>query len=306
MNDYDLYSTKEDCLNSLARFLNRGCLSLMVGAGTSMGFGLPDWRTLVRRCSENIHPRYEDLKKPEIEFSNEQLTKIIDDIKDKIGNEDEYVDLVRKKLYQGIDLDIELAKNNLLIALTSLLIGKYRGNVNVIVSLNFDSVLEWYLNVLGLKVLPTYDNLALKSNCDVEIIHLHGYLPHEIFQKSSRSKKIVFSYKEITAFQLKKDEWKAQLYKIYREKVFLSVGIGPDSVTKYIGDQIIDLDENFYKSNNHKREAPYGFFVIPEGELTAEKIIDLRKNGIIPVELKKSEIPEFIFNIAQRASSLNS
>ena len=159
----DYANEKGECVNLAASYLNNGVLSLLLGAGTSRGFGLPNWKDLVVNCHSTLFlgTNYKN------EYENHELKKLADAIKSKAGSN--YIDLVKEKLYEGVKFDFTLAKKDLLIALTSLIVGRSRGNVRNIITYNFDSVLEWYLSINGLSVNVTTADKLLYSSVDVDI-----------------------------------------------------------------------------------------------------------------------------------------
>nr|WP_321406240.1 SIR2 family protein [uncultured Carboxylicivirga sp.] len=297
-NNYDIWQSPTEARDILSKTLKSGQLGLLLGAGVSFDLGIPGWETIAKRCYDksNISDKIDIPLNPNTQI----LGDIMDDVKDCFTNEDEYLELVSNCLYDGIELDFETAKKTLLIAISSLIVGKSRGSVNKIINLNFDSFLEWYLMVQGLNVLCTSREAEVRGDSDVEIIHPHGFLPHPNMKGFSNSKKIVFTLREIKNREMAlMDYWKMRLYDFFRSKIFLSIGVSPLSLYEYIRNYLSDLDNKYSEC---ERNMPYGFSVIPTGEIDSYQKSKLLKSGIVVVEVNIENIPQFIFNIAQSAS----
>ena len=51
-NSWDIYHNIDDAKLYILERLKNGQLSVMLGAGASWAFGLPNWTTLVNRCCD--------------------------------------------------------------------------------------------------------------------------------------------------------------------------------------------------------------------------------------------------------------
>lgn len=175
----------------LGNQLALGRLALVLGAGVSMFFGLPSWETLVQRLYDNESMSNTDLN---LARAVERLrrAKYLDDTK--------YHDAVRRALYQGISADFErLRENPTLAAIAALVMNSRRGSAQRVISLNFDDLLETYLEYHGFTVCPIVNVRHWASNDDVRIYHPHGYLPYRLGERAAD--KLVLdqkSFSEIT------------------------------------------------------------------------------------------------------------
>src|SRR5258705_5506400 len=108
-----------------------GRLSLVLGAGVSMGCDLPDWKTLVDRC-------FEDLKLPRPANMNDEVAAEFL-LTDSCGDDERrFADLVHGALYRGYALTgIALSKVDLVAALGALVTPSVRGGVRRVISFNF-------------------------------------------------------------------------------------------------------------------------------------------------------------------------
>ncbi len=295
-NNWDIYQNVNQAKIFILELLKKGQLSIMLGAGASWAFGLPGWDELVKRCCDGyISPT----------GNNE---KDIDSLKSKLNHND-YILRVQECLYkknnlstnllEDIELNFETANNNLLMALTSLIIGKTRSTVDKILNLNYDSIIEWYLKVNGIKTVVNYKEGIITGNCDVEIIHPHGYLPHKSL-KYENSNSILFSRIENETFKQEKENYlKELMYYFFRTKCFISIGVSPKTLDNYISSYITHILSE-YNKKNIKRVMPFGIALVKPNECNKELINNLRDfYGIIILEIEHEKIPHYLFNIAQ-------
>jgi hypothetical protein len=295
----DISDFKNDlpsCVSLLSPYLNQGALSLMLGAGASSGFGLPSWYNLVKSCSEEVNPSFSFPSK----CTNEELKSIMEDVKRK--NSSTYIELIGRKLYDGVNFDFKLASKDLLIAITSLIIGRSRGHVRNVLSYNFDDILEWYLKFNGLKFKVTTFEQLLFSNQDIEVLHLHGYIPHDE-KFGFPSNEVVFSKKEFEDRKVGDSYWKDLMYDFFRRNMFLAVGLSPGSLLDDICPYLRYLNK-WYKKENLNRGHPYGVAFLTPGKESDDSLELLIEDGIIPCIIEIPNIPDAIFKIAQEALEL--
>lgn len=348
------YQDQEESLDLLSSYLADGKLGLMIGAGTSMSFGLPGWGELVKRICDNNHIEFTgDLERDIDKFKNSKIASeyintvnlelykkykyAYKDIKDDlfieevspelrdvnkeylIANNELYkrekvIDMFcrREEILEDVELDFKTANKDLLIAMSSLIIGKKKGRINKVLSLNYDSILEWYLSINGLYVSTNFRNEGsiIESN-DVEIIYPLGYLPHKVLMESlnkTPSEKIVFSWEEMEQFkQDHSSNLKELLYSFLRSKVFLAIGISPRTLRDYIGSFIVHLNNDYNQSLYGRHPQLYGIALASQKsidsfnkEFNDDIINTLHNKGIILVEIEHKEIPEFLFKIARK------
>jgi hypothetical protein len=136
--------------------------------------GLPDWPTLMN----NLYAIKE--LPPTIYTKNTNFPQVAEDFRLQHcnGNNGYWLDCVSKALYAGGDLDFSLIrKNGTLEAIGALVRTSLRGAVSEIVTLNFDDVLDRYLAIHGIVVVPTFEEKCWASRGDIVIYHPHGFLP---------------------------------------------------------------------------------------------------------------------------------
>jgi hypothetical protein len=299
-NRFDLYKQKDAFIQVLSIFLKKGQLTLILGAGVSIDIGLPDWSSLVKYCVEEIKDLTND-----VDFSGkrspQELSEIMSRVKAKCNTQEDYIKLVQKSLYKNNpNLDFYQIEKNLLIAIGSLIVGNTRGSVKNIMNLNFDSFLEWFLLIYGLKVSIIDKVGKIKENSDVDILHPHGFLPHPKLTTLAFSDEILFTWEEQKIREISNSLWKSKYQDFFRESIFFTIGVHPNSVSEYIIPYLLEI-----KTNIDRKGYPFGFVLCPEGEMTESNVRKFDSCDVVYLECKKEEIPEIIFDISQQSIGLN-
>jgi hypothetical protein len=276
----------------IAECLKEGTLKLILGAGISMDFGLPNWPDLIFKClnallsekGENLIER----KDFDENFSkNEKKLNQYD-------NEPTYSQIVRDSLYSEVPPNLEdllLQGAPGLLAIAALCTGTTRGRVRHIFTLNFDDILEQYLSLLGLRVNSGSSFTRGNYNSDIRIDHLHGYLP----RNEDNLSKIVFSprsYTERYAETRGFDDW------------FINQWVG--SKLLLIGlsgsDQLLQTNAIRHKNLLNNDEI-HGYALLTP-HAYEDNHLDLVSHGICPIKIPAHEIPKFLLSCCQLASEL--
>lgn len=299
--DISEYSEKEEkCKSLLASYLKQGCLGLVLGAGASAPMGLPKWHKLVENCLQ----QKDSTATVDENLDTAELKKIISKLKQGYSKSD-YLKLVRDKLYEGVSFDFSTANKELLIALTSLFVGKIRGNVQNVITYNFDSILEWYLMTNGLSVNVTKHSNLFKRYSDVEVTHLHGFLPHNS-EIGDMSDDIIFSKEDFEDRKTQVTYWKVSMEEFYRHNVFLTIGMSPQSILDDIC-PFLRATNQWYEQEKLTRTQPYGIAYMTPLKSTDDReyiVSSMIRDGIIPCFIERDKIPQSIFAISQLALKL--
>lgn len=293
--DLNEYTNSIDRITYLLQgYLNKGRLSLFLGAGASFALDLPNWEKLVRGCISDLNSDniiIDKSKEFDPKYYSEKFKRNCTDLR-------QYHEIIRANLYKEVSFNFMQAQKELLIALTAIIVGKSRGTVKKIITYNFDNVIEWYLEINGLRINVLNKRPLDQSEPDVEILHLHGFLPPSN-SKWPSSEEIVFTQNEFNVRERGSNYWKDIVNELYKSHIFLGIGLNPDSVCKDIVPYLQVLDAEWYSEQN-PRTQPYGVvFLTNCTEEQSETMID---NGIIPCIIKKEAIPEAVFTIAQKAT----
>jgi len=288
---FEEYSKKELALDFLAEHLYKGTLVLFLGAGTSAGMGLPEWGDFVNRLRSSV-----GLGTIDPNSDSSKLQVAVDDVKEKCKSTDIYYSLIKETLYKDVTFNSSLLKNDLLIALSALLMGSRRGNVRKVVTLNFDSTLEWVLKTYGFTSRVVSKLPALEGAEDVCIFHPHGFLPHPSLTSLVDSEKIILSFDEIN-LRLGDitDPWTQVMRHLSRSSLFLFVGLSERSfrdpiVTSLLAATAADL----------KGSRPVGFWILNK-EPSDRKIFF--RNTVIPLVMDSNVgIANFLLEVCQKVA----
>lgn len=176
-------------MEDLNKAYNNKKLTLVLGAGVSVGCGLPNWNKLLGKLRKNIHFGNED-------HTNQAL--VVDKIFFKLFNKKELIlarnlhrcfnfepqidqsilfeKFVRCALYQGTKFkETKLLKE--LVRLSSF----YKGEkfLDSVITYNYDDVLEYFLKKNDSKT--PFESICFnqerQNNESLPIYHVHGFLP---------------------------------------------------------------------------------------------------------------------------------
>lgn len=277
----------------LAKQLNTGCLAMVVGAGISLPFGLPDWHTLIKRlyqlkgATPDFTKRYEALAE---EF---KLTYFRDDANG-------YLDAVSSALYEGVRIDFEtLHRSHTLAAIAALTMASCRGNIAHLITFNFDNLLEIYLAYHGFSVLSIFTESNWAQRTDITIYHPHGFLPAE--GGVDKSNRIILDQKSYAeAIGKEGSIWYQRLLTIFRTHTCLFLGLSGD-------DQNLDSLLTAARENHAYHLDNTAFwgvrFTTDQDPGTSLRWED---RGIFTkvVANYETELPNFLFRICQEAAAL--
>ena len=165
----------DEALVKIAKKLNQGNVALVLGAGVSVFYGLPNWKALLSGLENDGAKHTVD----ELEDYPLWAQTILDD--HFAGDELKLTNAVHKGLYGPKESALEIGaifNNPSLRAIGAIGVGALRGRVDTVVSFNYDSLLESYFCHSGLSVNPVVSENQPTVRSDVAVYHPHGFLPH--------------------------------------------------------------------------------------------------------------------------------
>jgi hypothetical protein len=288
------YLDKGIAVEEIAKWLGSGSLCLFLGAGISMSSSeFPSWVGLVRACAEQ---KGFDISGIGVSTPIDKLLKLMEAVRRKCTDFEEYKELVRWRLNESFDLGHQHLQNALLISIGALLMPSTRGSISDVVTYNFDDLLEWYLNLHGFRVQVVTELPFLCEDVDVRIFHPHGFLP-----KSARyisSSHFVFdSFEYDLLVGNEKSPWFAECKHILRQKIALMIGISCDdpvliSLVRHTSDELI-------KSGVPRPVT----FLLNRSEAIVNEIEWYLDRSIVPIGFDNfEEIWQFILAICQNAA----
>ncbi len=279
----------------LADHLQRGTLVVFLGAGASQGMGLPSWVDFVNNAR-----RIKGLE--DVALSPEPTAEVLqagsDEVREACGSDLAYMQLLKECLYKDLpELSWGLLRNDLLTALCALLMGSKRGNVRRVVTLNFDSMLEWFLSMYGFIARVVYKLPQLEGAEDVRIYHPHGFLPH----KSLNLKDSDFVLLGLDSVNGRigrlGDPWFELSRHLLRSGVCLFVGLSERTFQdRALAPLLADVGGAI------QGERPTGIWILV-GDVGARTKQAFLRNNVVPlVFTKKAEVSTFLLDICKEAA----
>ncbi len=275
----------------LASRLRLGTLVLFLGSGASQGLGLPGWVDLVNRLRTTVRlPLLPATSSAiELQLAAQQVQK-------KCASKDKYFRIIKESLYRDINsLTTDVLRRDLLIAIGSLLIGSKRGNVRRVVTLNFDSMLEWFLLLHGYVFRVVHTLPELEGSEDVRIYHPHGFLPHPSLGHPD-SKELIFSIDSVNRrLGTTGDQWHEMTRHIIRSGVCLFVGL---SETTFLDPNLAPLLTK--TSDEVKNSRVTGIWLLKDKITIRDQFLD---NNVVPIRFHSEKaIANFLLGVCQQSA----
>jgi SIR2-like domain len=274
-----------------------GTLILFLGAGASAGFGLPGWTDFVNRflAEAGINEVVPSTA------SSDERERALDRALRKINHDQaRKLEIIRTILYRDRPrLDTRAVfSQELLIAVSALLIGRKRGHINRVVTFNYDSMLEWFLGIFGIATRSISQIPALEGSEDVRIYHPHGYVPHPVLPDNNSEFTIVGSLDANERASNINDLWWHKERDLLRTGVGLFIGLSLNTFRdRAVQPHLRDISEELKKTN----DRPVGLWIFLE-KMTTDEVNECLDYSIVPVQLpSKESVPEFILKICQTA-----
>ncbi len=273
----------------LAQQLYAGRLTLVLGAGVSVGFGLPNWPELISRMAAKTGVPHRPGLSPE-EFAESLLTGYCR--KDDIA----FAELVRRVLYENYDSSLQaLRRNDLLASVGALTMAASRGSVTRVVSFNFDNLLEEYLDYFGYDVTVVAEQPCWASRADVQVLHPHGILPCD--KRVAITRGIVFAKMHYDRVVGKYDSaWRAQLMSIMCSTTCIFIGLSgaDDNLTSML------MDTN---ANHVSKQRGDKYWGIRFTQLDDPRAHIWEERGVFQQIVDRYDrIPEWLFDVCQIAA----
>ena len=287
MNMPDSWANEDALIDHLATQLVRGRLGLFLGAGVSQFYGLPSWAVLLERLCDAVG-------EPKPDPSEDPIKKAAYLRAEKFTDPQSFKAAVKTALYQGITLDFaEIRKNLLLASIGSLVMSSRRGAAAKVITLNYDDLLENYLEYHGFTTATVSDAVHWRQDEDVVVYHPHGYLP---LGHSADSEAIVLTsdeYHKIMSSPL----WRPILDTALRQHTFLYLGLSGDDL--HLQNLWHDLTANHAISRDRIQYHGVRFAIEGKKDETAAVA---KAWGIYTHRLvDHGALPDFLFRICQAA-----
>lgn len=278
----------------IARKLKTGATSLVLGAGASHGFNLPDWETLVAnlRAQCGVAPPTKMIR-PEEEADSLLRSQFR-------GDRIAFAEAVWDALYESTKRDAAfLLKSDLLQSISAFLTNSLRGRACSVITFNFDDIVENYLRLLGFIVKSETSVPAWAGTADAVIYHPHGLLP--MLDRGGRTK-IVFTESDFDqVVGRESDAWNRVMNSILSSTFPVFIGLsGNDARLRSILLQIKEIHPAT------KMDSSLYWAVRPTRISEDKNLVDRwRDLGVAPRYLDGyADIPAWLLGICQKAANL--
>ena len=290
MTSKDDFRDLDQLREYLATQLRQGRLTLILGAGISIPFALPDWVLLIKRLYSTKHVKpTKDTPANLAEHFRATYYK---------NNSPGFLKAVRKALYGGVKVDFDiLRRNKTLVGIGSLIMASRRGSTSDVYTFNFDNLLELYLEYHGFVTASLYNDRFWGGYADAKIFHPHGMLPFDA--SIAPSKDIVFDQASYSAVVGKENNpWRQRILTSMRANTCLFIGLSGrdmnlDSLLYSVKDHHASLDQN---------TAYWGVTFSTAGDAVART--RWQERGIFYHQIKNydDDLPGFLFGVCQEAA----
>ena len=291
---HDDFDDRQQLVEYLARQLLFGRLAVVLGAGISRPFGLPDWNELVEGlfATRSESPPNGS---PERQAEYYRLKYCSSDPK-------QLVDAIHDVLYSKVSADFaSLRKNGTLAAIGSLVMASHRGSASEVLTFNFDNLLELYLAYHGFVTAPVFRESHWTQTADVTIYHPHGFIPFDADEEGSNGNEVVLDQSSYSAVVGKAENpWRQTALTILRRRTCLFIGLSGkddnlDSMMMESREQHASRDEN---------TLYWGITFSTSDDDCARRIWQERGVYYCKIEDYENDLPGFLFSICQNAATL--
>jgi hypothetical protein len=295
--------TKQQITNRLIDSYEKEKMVLVLGAGVSMGFGLPNWDTLLQKLmittiekeqnvSTVLSKLFTNVFSPSPLIAGRYLQKFYEE--KKISFED----AVRKVLYENIDIE---RQSDLMDEIVNFCVAPGKSpNLDSIITYNFDDILEQRLSKVGVQVphKPIF-GIGMNPDGQLPIYHVHGYLQQK--GKLTEQNQITFG----------ESIYHKQYIDIYSWNNIVQINKFRDSNCVFIGSSLTDpnirrLLDIAKKQKGEKEENHYVFKMRYKEESVKVRLHNLLNedqkllNEKSLVELDFDDTVKFLINIIER------
>lgn len=279
--------------------LREGSLSLVIGSGISKSATdrFPNWIQLVKKCCEKYSIHFDDNLKTSNKYLREQARRV--ELHCEKNNLD-FLETVSSVLYENIEYSVDTMKTNLLISLGSIIMGSVRGSSSVVISYNFDDLLEWYLIYHGFKVQAISKYPCLLEKSDVRVFHPHGFLPNLEKYGDLKSDKIIFSDKSYLQSYQMDSPWNELQISQFSCHLNLFIGFSGDD------EHVQTLCQKSYdRVTTNDDRTILGYMVLEDNEKNRNSEELNMDKGIVNYYIESHDhLPEFLLDLCRRSAEM--
>lgn len=222
----------DETIHRLSTYYKSENLVLVLGAGVSLGFGLPNWNTLLqkliittiekeKKISTVLAKLFTSIFSPSPLIAGRYLQKYYDD------KSLSFEEAVREVLYEELDIN---KPSELMDEIINFCVAPGKSsNLDSIISYNFDDILEQRLTKVGIPIpFKAIYGIGMNPGGQLPIFHVHGYLPQK--EKLSENNQITFG----------ESIYHQQYYDIYSWNNMVQINKFRESNCLFIGSSLTD------------------------------------------------------------------
>lgn len=295
--------SKQQIINKLIECYEKEKMVLVLGAGVSMGFGLPNWDTLLQKLmittiekeqnvSTVLSKLFTSVFSPSPLIAGRYLQKFYEEKKLS------FEDAVRKVLYANLQIE---KQSDLMDEIVNFCVAPGKSpNLDSIISYNFDDILEQRLSKVGVQVphKPIF-GIGMNPDGQLPIYHVHGYLQQK--GKLIEQNQITFG----------ESIYHKQYIDIYSWNNIVQINKFRDSNCVFIGSSLTDPNIrrllDIAKKQKGEKEENHFIFKIRHREVDVKnKLQNLLKenhellNEKSLAEMEFNDTVKFLINIIER------
>ncbi len=294
MSTHADFATDDILRRYLAHQLLRGRVSLVLGAGISLHFGLPAWGNLIERLfeSKGATPPAKHGVEDQAEYFRHTYYE---------NEDDKLIDAIHAALYRDVKVDfLTLRQHATLAGVGALLMASRRGSASEVITLNYDDLLEIYLRYHGFVTESVFQEKHWAGYSDATVYHLHGFVPFD--PNAERSENVVLDQQSYAKLAGRENSvWRQLALSIMRRRTCLFIGLSGDDRNL---DSILNEVSETHAS---RRENTKYWGVVFSTDATNDvlrKRWQARNVFFKTVTDYDDDLPKFLFGICQDAAEM--
>lgn len=288
-DDWELESNQIDFLGEK---IAAGNITIFLGAGASYDFKLPNWDGLINNMA----------KECAIDYDKKELLKSASKIKKEITSQGkDFIDVLHRAIYKEYEDDFgKLRGSHTLNSIYATIASAKRASAQVVVTLNYDDVIETFLRFHGLIVQSIYPGCLVKEDADEYVYHPHGFVPYNIKSAVSKPEEIVLTRADyIKIFANTDSEWDILILERLITSTPIFVGLGEDDLN------LLRLFQRLTAHDKRTRSSPY--IGISFKKNRSDETEDAwNENNIYCKEVENYEdaIAKFLYSCCQKSAEI--
>lgn len=293
MEDPNSWRDLDVVISHLAEELLKGRLGILLGAGVSAFYGLPNWKTLVNDLSIEVGLA-------PLESGDDPLARADRIRSEKFARDARgFCAAVKRALYKDTVVDFEkISESRLLRAIGTVVMASKRGNAANVITLNFDDLLEVYLEYYGFTTKSICNEAHWAPNADVAIYHPHGLLALSVGRAESED--LVLTETDFLKIIDNSfgNAWRPLLFTLLRTHTFIHIGTSGDDI--HVKSLLSAASDKH--AVTRERIAYGGVFFAKKGSFSDDSVATLKsKRVFVQFVSEWNDLPSILLKLCQVA-----